>query len=138
MAQLLVSYLLRPPRGDAFGIRIWDDGKVETFASSWRTKNAAGEHVTEPLIPGWHPLTEVGDNALKLIRRAVAEVDFQALPEVIPAEVNGSGTTADWEALTEEGPAKTRVTSWDPLPSAARPLARLIEDLTTIINQPNR
>lgn len=137
MAELLVSYHMQGHNSEPYGIRVWEDGRAESFRTSRRVKDSSGQHVTERLPPDWYPLAELGEGALAEIQTAVENAHFEDMPAIIPAEQSLSSdyTQSEWHALTEDGPKAVVVERWAPLPEAAQPLAELIAQLTKIINK---
>lgn len=51
MAQLLVSYFMQNRRSVPYGLRIWDDGRVESFDLAHENTDDRGHTSTEDVKP---------------------------------------------------------------------------------------
>lgn len=137
MAQILVSYFMNSRRSTPYGLRIWDDGRIESFDTSHETVDARGKIKTEAVTPGWYPLGEMSIDQLDEVRKAVDAVNFAAMPSVIKTEdtLHADPTVSEWVAKTPQGQVNVKVPQWAPLPPGAEPLAKLVTIITNIVSE---
>ena len=137
MAQILVSYLMNSRRSTPYGLRIWDDGRVESFDTSHETVDARGRVKTEAVQPGWYELGELNISQLDEIRKAVDAVNFDAMPRIIKTDdtLHADPTVSEWIAKTATGQVNVKVPQWAPLPPGAEPLAKLVTTITHIVSE---
>lgn len=136
MAQVLVSYLMNSRRSLPYGLRIWDDGRLESFDTTHETVDERGGVKSRQVQPGWYELGELNVKQLDQIKQAIAAIDFAAMPRVITTDdtLHSDPTASEWVIRTSTGPVNIKIPQWAPLPDGAEPLAKLVNVISHVVS----